>query len=98
MLSVSHPSSSWCVYMVLMGRRVYEVNWEHSPSGECVVTCHSRALIKDSDEQGSSQKPLLTSLAVCPSVMDRQRAVSLAIMMTHGPWDSGRAMQVEPES
>ena len=82
MLSVSHPSSSWHEYVVLVGRKVYAVNREHSPSGECVGTCHSQVLIKDSDEQGSAQKPLLTPLSVCLSVMDRQRPVSLAIMMT----------------
>lgn len=82
MLSVLHPISSWHVYVVLVGRKVYVVNREHSPSGECVGTCHSQALIKNSDEQGSAKKPLLTPLAICPSAMDRQRAVSLAIVMT----------------
>ena len=76
MLSVLHPISSWHVYVVLVGRKVYVVNREHSPSGECVGTCHSQALIKN------SKKLLLTPLAICPSAMDRQRAVSLAIVMT----------------
>lgn len=57
------------------------VNREHSPSGECVGTCHSQALIKDSDEQGST-KEAPPPLAVCLSAMDRQRAISLAIVMT----------------